>query len=886
MVSWHSSSVEQCFRELNANAKGLSSQEAEKRLTVFGKNELKESPKEPAWKQFLAQFKSAVVLILIGAAIISGFLGEWIDTIVIVALVLLNAILGFLQEYKAEQAMHALKKLSAPKARVLRDDEWNLIDANQLVVGDVVSLEEGNIVPADCRIIESINLRASEASLTGESNPVGKIAEKVSESAGVADRKNMCFMNTVISFGRGKAIVVESGMRTEFGKIAQSLQEMEVEETPLAKKLDALGKQLGTYILALCVVLFLLMAFIGSEPLDEALLTAVSLAVAAIPEGLPAIVAITLALGMKEMAKKNALVRKMAAVEALGETTVICSDKTGTLTRNEMTVTLLWADGKTFSVSGSGYNTEGEIAREGKKVFLEKKRSLALLLKCGVLCNNSTLGVQQLGDPTELALLVLGKKAGLEKLEQGESFVSEAPFDSQRKRMSVVFEVGKKQTVWTKGAVEKVLECCTHYLENGKPKLLNASAKEKILAENNTMAASGLRVLGFATKTFSEKSYTVEKLEKNLSFIGLCGMIDTPRAECKPAIALCKSAGIRVKMITGDHPLTAKAVAVQLGLIGEKDSVLSGTELDALSDSELRQQVQDVHVFARVNPEHKLRIVQALKANGEVVAVTGDGVNDALALKKADIGVAMGITGTDVAKEASQMVIEDDNFATIVNAVREGRRVYANIRNFVRYLLAANVGEVAILSLVVLLDFFLAKNLPIPLLPIQLLWLNLVTDGLPALALGKEKLEEEVMQSPPRNPKFGILHGMGAFIAITGIISTAAVLAAYFVGLETSSPHAQTMAFSTLIFFELVLVFGLRSEKKGVFEMNLFSNPSLLLAVASSIILTLAVLLVPSLQSLFKIVPLDAVQWTIVLGLSLVAILVPYTVRLVKRAGI
>ncbi len=871
---WHAVFTEQALADWGSSVNGLSSEAAEARLKKFGANELKEKKKKPLWKLFLRQFASFLVIILVLATIFSFLIGETIDAMVIAAIVVANALLGFWQESKAEKAMDALKKMAAPKAKVIRNSLLQIIDSKNLVPGDIIVLEQGEIVPADARLIEAINLRIDESSLTGESVPAEKNSEILQEKTVLPDRKNIVFMNTIASFGRGKAVVVATGMQTEFGKIAETMQAIEEQETPLAKRLDEFGKKLGIIIIAIAVLLLLLISAKSGFNYD-AVLVSISLAVAAIPEGLPVIVTITLALGMRAMARQNAIMRKATAVETLGCTTVICSDKTGTLTRNEMNIRKIITLESNFEFSGNGFETTGKIVQNGKvldKLGIAEQKALALLLKDAVLCNTAELA-SLIGDTTELALLVAAKKSGIEKKDfSGEKLLAELPFDSERKRMSVVFENDKKERfAYCKGSAESVLAKCKYVFSGGKQKELSAKEKEKILQQNNELAASGLRVLGFALRKIdlTEKDFSFASVEQNLVFLGLAGMIDSARKESAEAIALAKQAGIKVKMITGDHKLTAIAVAREIGLIESENEAITGIELDELSDSELSERIENLKVFARVSPEHKVRIVEALQKRNEVVAMTGDGVNDALALKKADIGISMGLTGTDIAKQASSMILADDNFATIIVAVREGRKVFANIKNFVRYLLSANIGEIMIVSFAVFAGF------PLPLLPIQILWMNLVTDGLPALALGKEQFDVELMKRPPRKKNENIIGEMLPFIIITGIVATIVVLAAFLTAnpfLESELAKARTMAFATLIVFELVLVFNCRNETKSAWQLGFFSNKTLVLAVLCALALTIIAVQIPFFEPIFKTTALSLNDWLVVFALSLPAL--------------
>ncbi len=892
-MEYYRISSAEAVKELDSAENGLSVEEASKRLKKFGLNELESKKKFNPLKVFLSQFEGFVIWILILAAIVSVIVTQdYLDAGVIGLIVLLNAILGFTQEYRAEKAMEALKKLSALKATAIRDGTEIIIDSKHLVPGDIVLVKEGDKIPADCRIIESVNLRTNEASLTGESVEVEKFSEKIQKESSIGDRKNLLFMNTIATYGRAKAIVISTGMKTEFGKIAKMLGEIREEKTPLSKKMDELGKSLGIIVIGIVVVLFLIGTATSGISLIEMFLLSVSLAVAAVPEGLPAIVTITLAMGTKAMAKNKAIVRKISAVETLGATSVICSDKTGTLTKNEMTVREIFVNEKKIQVTGEGYEFEGKFLHNGTELDLEKEEAeMNFLLQNMVLCNNATLSESKeshIGDPTEIALLVLGKKAeySKKKLLEKFKFIAELPFDSVRKKMTTVYSFGEKDIAFCKGSAESVESSCSFISVRGKKIKLEEKDRQKILNENNAMAQRGLRVLAFSMKEIPKGSkYSIESIENEMVFLGLVGMIDSPREEAKKAIELCKQAGIEVKMITGDHKLTAIAVAKELGLIENsgEEFALTGEELEKMSQRELMEKIDSIKVFARVNPEHKVKIVEALKAKGKIIAMTGDGVNDAPALKKAHIGIAMGITGTDVSKEASDIIIEDDNFATIVRAVEEGRKIYSNIKNFVKYLLAANIGEIMIISFAIFFDPIL--KWPIVLLPIQILWINLVTDGLPALALGTESAQENAMQKNPRNPKEHILHRMLGFILIAGIVSTISVLAAFCYGLQFSTEKAQTMAYATLIMFELFLVFNCRQEDKTFLEINPFTNKKLLIAIIISFILMVITIQIPQLNPIFKTIPLSFNDFAIVAVAGLAALIVPYIERISKKTA-
>ncbi|VVB67818.1 Potassium-transporting ATPase ATP-binding subunit [Candidatus Norongarragalina meridionalis] len=874
-MSWHSSDSHDAVSKLASSLHGLSQKEAEHRLEESGANELKETPRAGPLRMFFGQFEDFMILILIAAAVISALLGEYLDAGAIIAIVVLNAILGFVQEYRAEKAIAALKRMSAPQARVLRDGKERKIEARLLVPGDVVLLAEGDRVPADCRLIEAVALEADEAPLTGESLPVHKVSEAVPEKAPLAERKSMLFAGTAVTRGRGKAVVVETGMRTELGKIAQLVQDVQDDETPLKKRLEKMGKQLGIIALVICGVVFIA-GFLRGEDALEMFLTSVSLAVAAIPEGLPAVVTITLAVGVQRMVKRKAIIRKLPAVETLGAATVICSDKTGTLTKNEMTVRELWFLNGSYHVTGAGYAPAGDFMRDGKKTDALKDKAAKLLIETGVLCNNASFeeGVV-LGDPTESSLLVLAAKAGLgvEKSRRDNAFVSEIPFDSSRKMMTVVRKHGGKATAYTKGAAEVIVEKCAYVLKDGKETRITPALRREILEANKEMASKALRVLAFSVKTGAKDA------EKGMTFVGLCGMNDPPRQEAKEAISLCKTAGIRVMMITGDNAETAKAVAHELGIPSE--GVLTGPDIDALSEYEFDKAVGRTSVFARVSPEHKLRIVEALKKRGEIVAMTGDGVNDAPALKKADIGVGMGITGTDVSKEASDMIVTDDNFASIVSAVEEGRIVFDNVLKTVRYLISCNIGEVLTIFIAVIV------GLKTPLLPIQILWMNLVTDSLPALALGMDPKDPDVMKRKPREPSENILNKRTLVSALSmGVLMAAGVLGVYLYTMPEGIEKARTMAFTTIIFFQFFYAFAVRSDRHSIFSIGAFSNKLLVAAIAFSALLQVAIIYLPFAQPIFKTSPLVAADFLLAIAVSSTALILPEMHKFMKRRGV
>jgi Ca2+-transporting ATPase len=898
----HSQTINELVKQLSTDAeRGLSAEEAARRLAEGGPNELKEKPRPSFLVLLFNQFKNFLIVILLVAAGISVALGEYVDASVIVAIVVLNAVVGVFQESRAENALAALKKMAAPNAVVVRDGHRLTVPARELVLGDVVVLEAGNYIPADVRLIESVNLKAEEASLTGESVPVNKDSRLVlGKDIPLGDRKNIGFMGTLVTYGRGKGVVAATGMGTEIGKIAEMLQEEKDELTPLQEKLKQLGKGLGILSLVVCFVIFLI-RLIGdtdlgmifgagflsyvrtySLKLDEIFMNAVSLAIAAVPEGLPAVVTICLALGMQHMVRRHALIRKLPAVETLGCATVICSDKTGTLTQNAMTVIELWCGGRTIGVTGKGYEPKGEFRVEEAEVYPDELPDLALLLHGSLLCNDARLeaaddgGVRMVGDPTEGALVTCAGKGGLDKAatERRYTRIAEVPFDSDRKRMATVHElsdresplakrVGTPLVAFVKGAPDVLLSLCDRIHRNGEIVPLTPARRDEILAANGSMAHRALRVLGVAMRPLVALPGTVdpESIERGLVFVGLAGMIDPARPEVGPAIALARSAGIRTVMVTGDYKDTAAAIGDQIGLL-EHGRVVAGAEIDAIPGERFGEEADTVDVFARVSPEHKVKIVDALKKRGHVVAMTGDGVNDAPALKKADIGIAMGITGTDVTKETADVVLTDDNYASIVSAVEQGRIILSNIRKFVLYLLACNVGEVLIILLAVIF------RLPIPMTAIMLLWLNLVTDGAPAVALGVEKGDPDVMKYPPRPAHEPVVNrDMLVAIASYAVVSVSAVLTSYWLALqrygagEAGLPWAQTVAFATLVCSELVRAFVSRSEYNSVFNIGLLSNKSMLVATGSSLVLLLAVMYAPFLQTAFGTRPLGGMDW-------------------------
>jgi Ca2+-transporting ATPase len=934
--NWHALQAQEVLDHLKVQENGLTTEEAKRRLAYYGPNQLKEAPRPGFLQMLWGQLNNFVVILLIVASVISALLGDFVEAAAIMAIVVLNSVLGIVQERRAEEALAALKKLAAPDAQVMRDGRRISIPSYELVPGDLVFLEAGNFVPADIRLLEAVNLRVEEASLTGESLAVQKNAATVLEkNVPLGDRKNTAFMGTVVSYGRGRGVVTDTGMRTQLGLIATMLQSVETEETPLQRRLDQLGKSLSIASLILVAIVFLValvnstdISLLSSGPLTyvrtfateitDVFIIAVSLAIAAVPEGLPAVVTISLALGMREMIKRHALIRKLSSVETLGSATVICSDKTGTLTQNEMTVTRLWADGQWVEVTGTGYAPVGDFLIDGKKIDVSDYPAVRTTLWLGALNNDALLETtgekdsQQtyriVGDPTEGALLVAAAKSGAADVEIKAAYPREheVPFDSERKRMITIHEVlgpdpnglspdhKKHDVIVVKGAPDIVLDLCTQYQRmNNTPQPLDEAARKRILDANDRMTRDALRVLGLAYRVVEDVSNQTEELkteeiERDLIFVGLIGMIDPARKEVKPALEKAREAGIRTIMITGDYPNTARAIAETIGMLKKGRGVMSGAQLDALNDEELKEVIRDTAVFARVSPEHKMRIVDALQANGEVVAMTGDGVNDAPAIKRADIGVAMGITGTDVAKETADMVLTDDNYASIVAAVEQGRVIYSNIRKFVFFLLSSNVAEIMIIFLATL------AGLPAPLTAIQLLWLNLITDGAPALALAVEKGDPDIMSQKPRAKSEPIINrSMMLGLGVQTIAQTGAVLTAFALGLlwhleagavVTGNPiayllahdwrgidvqTAETMAFVTLSLCELFRAYTVRSERASLFQIGVFSNRYMQYAVGLSIALLLLVCAVPFLQPIFNTHFLSVREWAIVLGLAL-----------------
>jgi Ca2+-transporting ATPase len=870
--NWHNLEVSEVLTSLDSHRDGLSHVEAQRRLTKFGLNELAEKKKISPWIIFLEQFKNFLIIILLIAVALSAIMGEVADAIVIFAIVLFAAGLSFIQEYRAERAMEALKRMAAPTASVLRDRMEMEISATELVPGDIILLRTGDKIPADARLIDAVNLKTDEASLTGESIPLEKTGKALAVEASIADRTNMVFTGTAVVYGRGLAVVTATGMTTEFGKIATMLQEVEKERTPLQVNLDQLGKWIAIGALALCFVLAGIGVLRGHGIL-EMLIWGVSLAVAAVPEALPAVVTISLALGVQRMVQRHALIRKLPAVETLGSTTYICSDKTGTLTEDKMTIRRIFADGNLIDVTGVGYEPKGEFHVGGKVLNPQGNAALQKLLHIGILCNDTTLssvnGIWSIkGDPTEGALVVTAAKAGLwqEELQIQFPRISEIPFSSETKRMTTTHKMNEDKIAYSKGAPEVILSSCSRILRNGEETTLTAEDIKKVMAVAQEMAENALRVLGLAYKRLDDTSSPTDEIEKDMVFVGLVGMIDPPREEVKEAVKTCDRAGIKSVMITGDHKLTAVAIARELGIL-KKGIASTGTEIDNLSDEKFEALVEKIEVYARVSPAHKLRVVEALTKNGHVVAMTGDGVNDAPALKKADIGVAMGITGTDVTKEAADMVLTDDNFASIVAAVEEGRGIFNNIKKYLIYLLSCNLGEILLMAVVIL--FGPLFGLPagtIPLIAIQLLYVNLATDGLPAIALSVDPPDIDIMRQKPR-PRKQTIFTMPVlrYLAGAGIWTALVTLAVFLWAIYSDKDilEAQGVCFLTLILIEFFNAFNCRSLEYSLFKIGPFGNKWLIWAILGTIAMTIPIFYVPFLEETFRVHMLTGIDWIV-----------------------
>jgi P-type Ca2+ transporter type 2C len=916
---FHCISIDQVESSLKTNIEsGLTAEEAQNRIAGHGYNELAERPRPGFLQMLFAQFNNFLIIILIIAAIVSLLLGEVVDAVAIIVIVVLNSVVGVIQESKSEQALAALKKMSAPNAQVIRGGHQIAIPSRELVPGDIVLIEAGNYIPADLRLVEAFNLKVEEASLTGESVPIDKDASVVLEKdITIGDKINSAFMSTVATYGRGKGIVSSTGMKTQIGLIAEMIQSYENEDTPLQKKLSQLAKVLGIACLAICAFIFIyglikntqfstiindgLLTYLSNEKKDiiELFMTAVSLAIAAVPEGLPAVVTVCLALGMQRMVKRHALIRKLPAVETLGSTTVICSDKTGTLTQNKMTIVQLWTKNKRIKVTGEGYSLAGKFLLNDNPFDPLSDTGTSLVLYGSLLCNDAKLeevddekGIKtwrMVGDPTEGAMVVAAAKAGLWRKETEDSCprIMEIPFDSERKRMTTIHDMScldQKTDIssltsfpyppvmaFVKGAPDILLNLCKHILIDGKVLPLDDQQRKEILSVNTDMASQALRVLCVAYRPMETKPATAkhEDIEHELVFIGLMGMIDPARPEIKEAIKIAKGAGLKSVMVTGDYKDTAVAIAKEIGLLTPGGRVFTGAELDKMSDQDLINVIDNADTFCRVSPQHKTQIVDAFKAKGHIVAMTGDGVNDAPALKRANIGVAMGITGTDVSKETADMVLTDDNFASIVSAVEEGRIIYSNIRKFVYFLLVCNIGEILIVFLSMLF------GMPLPFSPIMLLWLNLVTDGAPALALGLEQGDPDIMKKPPRPTKEPIINkNMRIGLVIVPIVDTIAILTVFWIGLSRYPGHleaAQTMAFVTLCLSELLRAYTSRSENYSIFSIGVFSNRWMQIAVASSLILVLITVYIPFFRTFFGTAFLGLNDWILMLPFMFMA---------------
>ena len=894
---YYDQEINSVFGELGTSEKGLSPGDAEKRLGEYGKNELKEKEKVSFFGLFISQFKSILILILIIASVVSALLGEAIDAVVILFTVFLAGILGFVQEYRAEKAIELLKSLTSPEATVIRNGTEKRIPSTYLVPGDIILLQTGDRIPADARIIEEFNLKVDESSLTGESMPVQKVTGALPADTSEADRKNMVYAGTAVAYGRGKAVITATGMNTSFGELAGLLGTIERSRTPLQESLDKFGRWIGAATIVIVAFVAVLGVFFGFPPLDM-FLWGVALSVAAIPEALPAVVTVGLGLGVRRMVKRHALVRRLPSVETLGATNVICSDKTGTLTQNKMTVERMYVSGKIIKVTGVGYHPEGKFLKEdlekgdseiGDSEVSWNDSHIRVLLLGAALCNDSNLyneedGWKIRGDPTEAALVVAAAKAGFEKSELDRKYprLAEIPFSSESKRMTTFnrLEDGpgsfldSKLVAFSKGAPEVILSSCTKIFLDGEIQALTPEHKQKISEQVKELADQALRVMAFSFRPFEESfspekvssgEIPAEKVEEDLVFSGLAGMRDPPREEVKAAIKTCEDAGIKAVMITGDHKSTAAAIARELGILKENDLTLTGSELESLDEYEFEDRVERVSVYARVYPAHKLKVVEALKKKGYIVAMTGDGVNDAPALKAADMGIAMGITGTDVSKEASSMILTDDNFASIVSAVEEGRNIFKNIKNFITYGLVCHIGEVLIV-LIAILGWQI-----LPLLAVQILWINLITDGLPPMALSVEPPDRGLMRQKPRNVEEGLITrreivaglGLGGLVALQALIVLVWALDSGF-----SISKLQTMVFTLVVFSEMFNAFNWRSDRYSVFSLGLFTNKALVYAVLTTVVLQLMVIYVPFLQIAFRTVPLTLYEWVIILALA------------------
>lgn len=885
---WYHLSVEDTYKQIGSRETGLSSAEALNNLEKFGPNALKAEEKEPAWLLLIKQFTSLLIIILFAAAVIAALMGDVVEAIAIIVIVILAGVTGFIQEYQAGKAIESLKKMAAPQAHVVRDGVEKVVNSEDLVPGDVIILKTGDRIPADSRLIEAQNLRIEEASLTGESLAVEKHTKPIIElEVPLGDRKNMVYMGTSISYGRGKAVVTDTGMQTEFGKIASLLSNTENRKTPLQQNLDELGKKIGIFSIILAAAMSLLGVYQG-HTLVEMFVWGVAVAVAVIPEALPAVVTISLALGVRRMVKRKSLIRKLPAVETLGAINIICSDKTGTLTQDEMTIRKIYCADEIFDLTGVGYNPTGTFLIDGKEIDPSQKSDLMNLLRYGSLCNDTKLvngeeGWDVLGDPTEGGIVVAAEKAGIkvEDLRTSTKRIHEIPFSSETKRMTTVHEFGSERKAISKGAVEVILDSCTHYTVNGNEIELTADKRNEILNAAISFGEGALRVLGVATKKVinaaddysgADLGSSLKDIESEMSFAGIVGMIDPPRLEVKAAIETCFHAGIKPIMITGDHKITAVAVAKELGIM-RGGRAISGTELEKMSDTEFELSVDKTEVYARISPSHKLKIVESLMKRGNIVAMTGDGVNDAPSLKKADIGVAMGITGTDVSKEAADMILTDDNFASIVNAVEEGRSIFENIRKYLVYLLSGNMGTVFAMIITLL------ASLPLPLFAVQILFINFIMDGLIAIALGVEPPEPGIMDKRPRKVNEGILNKSALwFIGIVGFWISLVTTAVFVWGLNDMSLYPEgtsedvivstsvTMFFLSLIFARLFNGYNCRSLYQSSFKMKTFSNKALFLATGVALLMSIAAVLIEPLHAVFKVTYLTGIEWVVIVA--------------------
>ncbi len=870
----YSLSIQEVLSNLGTSKKGLSEEEAKKRIEKHGLNKIIVKKKITPLKIFFNQFTNFLVLLLIIASIVSFFLGELSDAIVIAVILILNAVMGFFQEYKAEKAIDALKELASPKAIVIRDGIKKEIPSEQITIGDIVVFEEGNIVPADIRIIESSNLKVDESILTGESTSVSKNSKKLSkQKVDISDQKNMCFSGTIITYGKGLGVVVAIGNETQVGKISKLISEAKPKKTILQQSIDKFSKAVGVIVIFLAILLFIVGDMIEHNWV-EMFIMSISLAVSAIPEGLPAVITLTLAIGVQRMSKRNAIVRRLYSVETLGSVNIICTDKTGTLTKNEMSVKKIWTNNKIFSVEGVGYEPKGDFIFNGEIFNPSKDFNLKKTLEIGFFCNNSSIVEEEnkwkiIGDPTEGALIVSAMKAGFNEDDiKKYNLIHEIPFDSERKRMTKIFSVSGQKTAFVKGAPDIILELSNKILIDGKEKKLTPKQKEEIKKIVDKFAGNALRVLGMAYKKLPKNmhKFDSEVVEQELVFVGMQGMIDPPREEVKESLEVCKQAGIRVIMITGDYKKTAEAIAREVGI--ENKRSLTGDDLNQMSASELKKALKEVNVFARVNPEHKVKILQALRDEDKnIIAMTGDGVNDAPALKNADIGISMNIKGTDVAKAASDMILVDDNFSTIVKAIEEGRHIFSNIKKFIIFLLTSNFDEIFLV-----LTAFLLK-IPIPFIPIQILWINLITDGFPALALGVEREEKDIMKKQPRDPRKNLLKTIIIFALVAGLIDFFATFFVYlYYGLKFPINKARTIVFVESMLLELFFAFSIRKEKQSMFRTNPFENLQLFGAVILSLILQLFVVYVPFMQPIFKTVSLSGIDWLVIIFVDFTAI--------------